>query len=175
MNLKTLLKKNIEGGKFIMTEPTMLFSTANTPVIGKFTVTEDYIGRIDLIARQIYGNESYADYILKYNGISNPFTIGEGDVLFLPAHNATFVNWTKPVNKLGDGNPASDAVRDKFLQTKRLPIEDQKRVEYLKRKAAKYPNAATELLPPNVLKTGQSNLTILNGTITLKGGGDLTK
>ena len=130
-----------------MTEPTMLFSTANTPVIGKFTVTEDYIGRIDLISREIYGNESYADYILKYNGISNPFTIGEGDVLFLPAHNATFVNWTKPVNKLGDGNSASDAVRDKFLQTKRLPIEDQKRIEYLKRKAAKYPNAATVDLP----------------------------
>lgn len=175
MNLKTLLNKNIVNGKVVMTEPTVLFSTANTPVIGKFTVTEDYIGRIDLISRQIYGTESYADYILKYNGISNPFTIGDGDILFLPAINATLVNWQKPVNNSGKGDTGGDAVRDKFLQTKRLPIEDQKRIEYLKRKAAKYPNAAAELLPPNVLKTGQSNLTILNGTITLKGGGDLTK
>lgn len=174
MNLKTLLKKRIEGGKLIMTEPTVLFSGSKTYVSGKFTVTEDYIGRIDLISKHVYGTESYADYILKYNGISNPFTIGEGDVLFLPNRDALLINWVKPSNKLGD-NQNGDAVRDKFLQTKRLPIEDQKRIEYLKRKAAKYPNAATELLPPNVLKTGQSNLTILNGTITLKGGGDLTK
>jgi hypothetical protein len=173
MDLKTLLNKNVIGGKVIMTEPTIIFSAANTPVIGKFTVTEDYIGRIDLISRQIYGTESYADYILKYNGISNPFSIGEGDILFLPATSAGLVNWKKPMNVVG--NTSGDAVRDKFLETKRLPIEDQKRIEYLKRKASKYPNAANELLPPNVLKTGQTNLTIQNGTITLKGGGDLTK
>jgi hypothetical protein len=173
MDLKTLLNKNVVGGKVIMTEPTVIFSAANTQVLGKFTVTEDYIGRIDLISRQIYGTESYADYILKYNGISNPFSIGEGDILFLPDVSAGLVNWKKPMNVVGNTN--ADAVRDKFLQTKRLPVEDQKRIEYLKRKAAKYPNAATELLPPNVLKTGQTNLTIQNGTITLKGGGDLTK
>ncbi len=173
MDLKTLLNKNIVEGKVVMTEPTILFSTANTKVIGKFTVTEDYIGRIDLIAREIYGSESYADYILKYNGISNPFTIGEGDILFLPARDAGLINWKKPISVVGNAN--GDPVRDKFLQTKRLPIEDQKRIEYLKRKAAKYPNAAAELLPPNVLKTGQSNLTIQDGIITLKGGGDLTR
>lgn len=173
MELNTLINKNIVNGKVIMTEPTLLFSTAGTQVIGKFTVTEDYIGRIDLISREIYGTESYADYILKYNGISNPFSIGEGDVLLLPSKEASIVNWKKPVNPAGAAE--SDVVRDKFLQTKRLPVEDQKRIEYLKRKAAQYPNAAAELLPPNVLKTGQTNLVIQDGTITLKGGGDLTR
>lgn len=47
-------------------------------------VTADYIGRMDLISKQIYGTSSYSDILCKLNGISNPFELNEGDRLIIP-------------------------------------------------------------------------------------------
>ena len=173
MNLKTFENKRIVDGKVMMTEPTLLFSTSNTEVVNKIIVGKEYACRIDLLAERYYGSTSYADYLLKYNNISNPFTINEGDILLIPSDKSGLINFKKPVDKLTEED--GDVIRDKFLKTKRLPIEDQKRIEYLKRKAAQYPNGATEILPPNVLKTGGANVTIKDGVIKLNGTIDLTK
>jgi len=165
MNLTTLVNKRIENGVVIMTEPTLLFSS-NTQVMSKFLVDSHFAGRPDLIALQVYGVASYADYILKYNNISNPFSIAEGDTLLIPQRDATLLPWTnKPTQKSTEQN----VIRQKFIDTKRLSIQDQKRIDYLKRKAAAYKNGATEILPPNVLKTGKTNITIANGVITVNG------
>lgn len=48
-------------------------------------VTADYIGRMDIISKQIYGTTSYSDILCKINGISNPFELNEGDRLIIPA------------------------------------------------------------------------------------------
>ena len=48
-------------------------------------VTKDYIGRMDLISKQIYGTSSYSDILCKINGISNPFELNESDRLIIPA------------------------------------------------------------------------------------------
>ncbi len=165
MDLTTLNNKRIENGKVIMTEPTVLFANG-TGLIGSFTVDSEYAGRIDLIALQLYGTASKADYILKYNGISNPFSIEEGDVLLIPYHDVVLQSWkNKPASKTEDGN----IIRNKFLSTKRLTEQDQKRIEYLQRKASEYENGASEILPPNVLKTGKTNVVIKNGILTING------
>lgn len=173
MNLKTFENKRVIDGKVMMTEPTLLFSTSNTEIVNKIIVGKEYACRIDLLAERYYGDPSYADYLLKYNNISNPFTIGEGDILLIPSITSGLINFKKPIDTSTEQD--SDVIRDKFLKTKRLPIEDQKRIEYLKRKAAQYPNGATEILPPNVLKTGGANVTIKDGVIKLNGTIDLTK
>jgi hypothetical protein len=173
MNLKTFENKKIIDGVVAMTEPTLLFSSSSTEIIDKIIVGKEYACRIDLLAKRYYGDASYADYLLKYNNISNPFTIGEGDILLIPSIKSGLINFKKPVDKLTEED--GDVIRDKFLKTKRLPIEDQKRIEYLKRKAAQYPNGASEILPPNVLKTGGANVTIKDGVIKLNGTIDLTK
>ena len=173
MNLKTFENKRVIDGKVMMTEPTLLFSTSNTEIVNKIIVGKEYACRIDLLAERYYGDPSYADYLLKYNNISNPFTIGEGDILLIPSIASGLINFKKPIDTSTEQD--SDVIRDKFLKTKRLPIEDQKRIEYLKRKAAQYPNGATEILPPNVLKTGGANVTIKDGVIKLNGTIDLTK
>jgi hypothetical protein len=173
MNLKTFQTKRIINDVVMMTEPTLLFSTSTTEVVNKIIVGKEYACRIDLLAKKYYGDASYTDYLLKYNNISNPFTIGEGDILLIPSMKSGLINFKKPVDKTTEED--GDVIRDKFLKTKRLPIEDQKRIEYLKRKAAQYPNGATEILPPNVLKTGGANVTIKDGVIKLNGTIDLTK
>jgi hypothetical protein len=168
MDLITLNKKRIENGKVVMTEPVVLFTNV-TDILGSFIVDSEYAGRIDLIALEVYGSASQADYILKYNGISNPFSIEEGDVLLIPYHDVVLAKWNnKPASKTEDGN----IIRDKFISTKRLTVQDQKRIEYLKRKAATYENGASEILPPNVLKTGKTNVVIKNGVLTINGPSD---
>jgi hypothetical protein len=47
-------------------------------------VNEHYVARPDLISLAVYGDDSYADVICKYNGISNPFELNENDILHIP-------------------------------------------------------------------------------------------
>ena len=47
-------------------------------------VNEYYVARPDLISLAVYGSDEYADVLCKINGISNPFELNEGTILFLP-------------------------------------------------------------------------------------------
>ena len=47
-------------------------------------VNKHYVARPDLISLAVYGDDSYADVICKYNGISNPFELNENDILHIP-------------------------------------------------------------------------------------------
>ena len=49
-----------------------------------YRVPKDYVMRPDLISKAVYNNSLYAEIVLKYNGISNPFTIDEGDLILIP-------------------------------------------------------------------------------------------
>lgn len=47
-------------------------------------VNEYYVARPDLISFAVYGDDKYADIICKINGISNPFELNEGMILYIP-------------------------------------------------------------------------------------------
>lgn len=47
-------------------------------------VTKEYVARPDLVAFVVYGSDEYADIICKINGISNPFELNEGELLYCP-------------------------------------------------------------------------------------------
>jgi len=63
---KTIKMDNLRGGSFV-------------------EVNEYYVARPDLISLAIYGDDKYADIICKINGISNPFELNEGQILFIPS------------------------------------------------------------------------------------------
>ena len=163
MQFDTLNKKKLVDGKYKFTTPTLVF-IENTEIINEHTVTEDQVGRIDLISLLYYRNANYCDYILKWNGISNPFSIKLGDVLEIPNHRQT-LKAAKEIKVLNTTNEPS--IRDQFVDTKRLPVKDAKRIEYLQRKAAQKPNGAKQILPPNILKEGDTNIKIGNGQIRI--------
>lgn len=58
------------------------------PYVNPIVVNEYYIARPDLISLAVYGDDKYGDLICKFNGISNPFELNEGMVLFIPD-----INW----------------------------------------------------------------------------------
>lgn len=148
MNLKTLLNKTADTVKFIMTQPTMIFRNrdAITLLNDAHVVDSDERARPDLIALQYYGDQSKLDMILKWNGISNPFSINEGDVLKIPSPNTNFFKLERP--KEFENNP----VKQQFVDGKRLGKKDQRRLDALKKKYGK-----DNLLPPNVIPVGKKN------------------
>lgn len=164
MKFNTLEKKGGNSSKIIFTTPTVVF-IPETEVIAEHIVTDDEIGRIDLISLKYYRDANYVDYILKWNNISNPFSINMGDVLDIPQNNAVLAV-IKPIKMVQKSTDAI-SIRDQFIDTKRLPIKDAKRIEYLQRKASQKANGASQILPPNILKDGDTNITIGNGTITI--------
>jgi hypothetical protein len=163
--MKSLYEKPIINGKVRMTQPSLIFID-NAPVISEHIVTEDEICRIDLISLKHYSDDSYVDFILKYNGISNPFSINVGDVLLIPSNESTTIKIT-PFKSINNDNDIL-SIRDQFINTKRLSKKDAKRSEYLQRKAALKPNGSAEILPPNIRKsTDPPNITIGNGRIII--------
>lgn len=49
-------------------------------------VNKYYVARPDLISLAVYGDDKYGDLICKVNGISNPFELNEGMLIYLPSN-----------------------------------------------------------------------------------------
>lgn len=144
MEFKSLIDKIVEGGKLLLTQPTMLFrNKEDIRVITNHEVKTDEEGRIDLIASDYYNDTSKVDYILKFNGISDPFSIKEGDIIKIPVDGVKTFKLDRPAEV------DSNIVRQEFIDSKRLTPKDKKRIDFLKKKYK-----IKEVLPPNVLKTG---------------------
>lgn len=163
--MKTINDKSIVDDKVRMTEPSLIF-IKGTQVIAEHEVTEDEICRIDLISLEYYNDADFVDYILKFNGISNPFAIDTGDVLLIP-NNISVATKFLPF-KVINANEDKLSIRDQFINTKRLSQKDAKRIEYLQRKANLKINGSSEVLPPNIRKSDdEPNIKIGNGRIVI--------
>ena len=95
MNLRTIKDKLIEGVKLIMVQPTVFFNIKIQDAVEGTDYTTKmvkpfYSGRPDLIALDEYGDSSKADIILKFNGISDPFSIIEGEMIKIPREDFPF-------------------------------------------------------------------------------------
>jgi hypothetical protein len=157
MKLYSVDKKQIADGKLTMSTPTFIFlEQEESSVQGIHIVESDETCRIDLVSLNEYGTHDHADAILKFNGISNPFSIKEGDVLFIPKRDISKKKFKLTLNK-NYKNP----IRDQFINTKRLPVKDANRIEYLSKKYNK------EILPPNILQSGKENIEVTNGEIRI--------
>ena len=164
MNFKTVIDKIVEGGKLILTQPTFIFKDKEEVPFTEYEVRAEDAGRIDLIALDQYGSDSGTDieYILKFNGISDPFSINEGDILKIPVENSLIVKLERPEGAV------DNIVRQSFVGGKKLTKKDQRRLDFLKKKYK-----IKEVLPPNMLKSGFSNSEIItnpDGTATTKMG-----
>ena len=147
MDFKTLINKTYDTVKLIMTQPTMIFrNKENAEIIAEHVVTEDDKVRPDLIALKYYGDHTKTDMILKYNRISDPFSISPGEIILVPSPDTAYYRLERPMSF------EDNIVKRQFIDTKRLSQKDQKRIEALKKKYNK-----ETLLPPNVIPVGKKN------------------
>lgn len=155
MNLKTIVDKINDGTKLLMMIPTIIFANRENALIENVHIVSDFEeGRPDLIAAKYYGSPQGLDIILKYNGISNPFSIQKGEELKIPVRNITLKKFNRPQTV------EDDIVKKQFIDTKRLSKKDQRRVKALQKKYGK-----EDLLPPNVLDVGKKTYKFERGKI----------
>ena len=88
MNYRVLENKNPyldpRSGEYIKDMLTLSYIIPNGLNYILFKVTADYIARPDLICLAHYGTDDYVDIVCKFNGISNPYELNEGDIIALP-------------------------------------------------------------------------------------------
>jgi len=95
------LKPNIEINNEIGIDLLSKSLDLDKDMTGQFVeVNEYYVARPDLISLAIYGDDKYADIICKVNGISNPFELNEGQLIFLPTYESiNYITITENQNK----------------------------------------------------------------------------
>jgi len=130
-----------------------------------FVVDEFTAMRPDLISYSMYVDQNKCDMLMKYNGISNPFAIQEGDIIFIPDSEDLRKIYQLP-NEIKDISDVDiDTVENVFIDPK--TFQDEKRLKMLKKK-----NKGKEILPSNVNKKGDKNIKIKDGKIVF--GEDVT-
>jgi len=131
-----------------------------------YRVPFDYQMRPDLISQAMYNNTLYTEYILKYNGISNPFTIDQGDVIAIPNLDSAKKN-TKTQSDVIEGSDAK-RIRNsyKYIDPTKIPKKDGALSEFDNRNLSKKRDQISDgALPPNIAQEGERGITYRNGRV----------
>ena len=142
---------------------TFNFGESFAPAEGYCVILEEEQMRPDLLANRVYGNQELWEALLKYNGVSNPFSLSVGTVLLTPPFKDLEKLISAPKQILEKGVELTNNTEDRLLQPKKL--EDKKRLEALK-------NNVREVVPPNVNTKGDKNVKVRDGKVIF--GEDVT-
>lgn len=142
---------------------TFSFKAAGKSAGGFTRVGEDEAMRPDLTSNRIYADHKYWDILLKYNGISNPFSMLPGELLISPMLNKLDRLLKPPTKVVEKGRAISNNNGDKLMKPKN--IKDKKRLDAIKAKVR-------EVVPPNVNTSGNKNVKVKGGKVIF--GDDVT-
>jgi hypothetical protein len=131
-----------------------------------YRVPIEYSMRPDLISQAMYNNTLYAEYVLKYNGISNPFSVNAGDVIAIPDLDSAKKNTKRRTDDL----EASDAKRIrnsyKYIDPTKIPRRTEDVDDFDKRNlGGKMDEIEEGALPPNIAQEGERGITYRNGRV----------
>lgn len=144
----------------------LIYSTFKFPTEGVgdgvVIVNEYEKMRPDLLADRKYGDHSKWDAMLKYNGISNPFSIETGQVLYLLPFGEIEKLYIQP-RDIPERGEKSEADTKPTVDPN--ANKDEKRLANLR-------NKNNRALPPNLNNKGDSNIKIEDGKIVF--GPDVT-
>jgi hypothetical protein len=127
-------------------------------------VEEHHLCRIDLIAFEAYGSVDQVDAVLKFNMITNPFSMEVGDILVIPSLSSVSSFFKR------SSQAQSHTILDTksiFIDTSRASKKDAARLEQLARIASKRKNGASEIKPTNLLRNGEVPFATTGGALRL--------
>jgi hypothetical protein len=157
---KLLRVKNIfikeNGEKLIDLISSTFKFNGNGASLGPVLVLPEEAMRPDLVAERIYGNQDRWDVLLKFNGVSNPFSLDSDTLLLAPSDMVFSKMVTSPKTVPDKGGDRGKTNSDVTMKPKTK--KDQKRLDSLKKKIK-------EVTPPNVNMTGESNIKVVNGRV----------
>lgn len=79
-------------------------------------VTEEFVGRPDLLSKEVYGSEEYASILCKLNGISNPLSLNKDMYIVVPKPDSLDDFYVMPENW--------ETEKDDFMGTKTRDKDD---------------------------------------------------
>jgi len=157
LDLLTLAYKRVRnvGGEDIidLTETSFNLNRA-TRIEHVHKVDSATAGKPWLVSHLYYGSSSYCDLLCFFNGISNPFSLEEGQVLLIPNLQDALAN-TQDNNKIPS---------EEIDSSDKLPLVDKRRL------SRKNQSATEPVLAPN--ETTEDSIEVVNGKIKL--GGNVT-
>jgi hypothetical protein len=113
---------------------------------------ERYLGRLDLLSFDAYGDVNSMDILLKFNQISNPFSMELYDIIVVPDAESARQFYRK--EKLASVQNIKDT-KALFIDPTRASQKDQARIKQLEKLANKRENGSTEVKPTNLLRNGE--------------------
>lgn len=135
-----------------------------------YRVPKEYRMRPDLIAKSVYNDTQFTEIILKFNGISNPFSINEGDIILIPDLDSA----TKKIRITGDGTKYNkdEELRKsyKYIDPLKAPKKGEKLVNFNNRNFGQVVEGAENALPPNFAPEGTSQITYRDGRVFFGAG-----
>jgi hypothetical protein len=158
----------VKGEKIVdLTYPSVRYNYDPT-IISAIAVDPQMEMRPDIVSRVAYGTTDFWDLLLKYNGISNPFSIERNDLLLIPL----LEDMREQLAPAGSQNVIADTVRKQYIdvskkakQDPKLAEAEKKRREAQRKKAENLGVQSTTNLPPNIAEEGDREIIIKGGKV----------
>jgi len=153
-----------------LTQSIFDFRSNNYVSFNMFRISYSYLMRPDLISQAVYNNTLYTEYVLKYNGVSNPFSMEEGDLILIPSLDSAKKNTKNTSGSVIDGSDVDPSQRlrnsYKYIDPTKVPKRDGDIINFEDRNLSPNKNKIQEgVLPPNISEIGTSQIIERNGRI----------
>ncbi len=161
--LDILLKKKTVVDKYNNNILDLTASSVNntfikgTRIIKVVLVSSEFKMRPDLVAQAALGSSNYMDVLLKFNGISNPYSLYTGQLLYIP-------NIDDVATHMIDNSVVSTPLREIVFNPDKLSVSDKARLKFLEDRASTLNNTGS-VLPPNFDPNGNQEVTVKDGKI----------
>jgi len=167
---KPFFEKNTSTGTVLIRDLTQsMFDLTNVNHVdySLFKCSASFVMRPDLVSQSCFSNTSFAEIILKYNSISNPFTINKDDILLVPTLDSVQANIQQNQTIDSDGG---QSIRNayKYIDPTKNPTPSSTVQAFDSRQiVATANNAGTSntILPPNISQPGVTQVTYKNGRV----------
>ena len=155
----------IDSGESIVDLISATFKFGESGVSSGPAVISEYEQmRPDLVSERLYSTQDNWELLLKFNGISNPFSLDIGEVILVPPYTEIQKMIVPPKQIIEKGTEPAKKNEESTIKPK--STKDKQRLESLRSKVS-------EILPPNVNLTGAKNVKVVDGRVIL--GGDMTQ
>ncbi len=165
-------------GVWDLTQGSITYSGVGVQIQSLFTVTEYLQMRPDLISQIKLSDQGKMGSLLKFNSISNPFSLNEGQILAIPSTRTIDESFRvkKIEQQSGTSNTNTNPANTfkKNQEQKKFKVSEGRK-KFLDEKVKNPPGLN---LPPNMLQPGESTIQRENGFIIFApnagGGGSNT-
>lgn len=147
-----MIKDGIKMIDFLENNFKVSYSDSNLQIAKVMLIEDHHLCRPDLISYENYGSVDYIDIILKFNQISNPFSMDIHDFLVIPTLSSGIKFYRQ--DKLAITQSILDT-KALFLDPTKASQKDIARLQQLQKIANKRANGASEIKPTNLLRNGE--------------------